>query len=84
MSTSLMPIAILFRQMTDRISFTANRSKAIKELVFILLFALTMAYLLSTLHKWPYSIFTVKCLLGGLVYLLCFLTPFSFLLCLFF
>ena len=35
MSTSLMPIAILFRQMTDRISFTANRSKAIKELVFI-------------------------------------------------
>lgn len=45
MSTSLMPIAILFRQMTDRISFTANRSKAIKELVFILLFALTMAYL---------------------------------------
>ena len=45
MSTSLMPIAILFRQMTAHISFTANRRKAIKELVFILLFAFTMAYL---------------------------------------
>ena len=45
MSTSLMPIAILFRQMTAHISFTANRSKAIKELICILLFILTMAYL---------------------------------------
>ena len=45
MSTSLMPIAILFRQMTAHISFPANRSKAIKELICILLFILTMAYL---------------------------------------
>lgn len=45
MSTSLMPIAILFRQMIVRVSFASNRRKAIKSLVYILLFALTMAYL---------------------------------------
>ena len=45
MSTSLMPIAILFRQMTARISFAANRSKAVKSLICILLFTLTMAIL---------------------------------------
>lgn len=45
MSTSLMPIAILFRQMTARISFATNRSKAIKSLICILLFTLTMAFL---------------------------------------
>lgn len=44
-STSLMPIAILFRQMTSHISFTANRKKAIKSLICILLFILTIAFL---------------------------------------
>ena len=45
LSTSLLPVAIIFRQMTARLDFSANRREAIKSLVFILLFVLTMAFL---------------------------------------
>lgn len=45
MSTSLMPIAILFRQMTARISFAANRGQAVRSLICIMLFTLTIAIL---------------------------------------
>ena len=45
LSTSLLPVAIIFRQMTARIDFSSNRREAIKALVFILLFVLTMAFL---------------------------------------
>ena len=44
LSTSLLPIAIIFRQMTARIDFL-DASEAIKSLIFILLFVLTMAFL---------------------------------------
>ena len=45
LSTSLLPVAIIFRQMVARIDFASNRSEAIKSLIFILLFVLTMAFL---------------------------------------
>ena len=45
LSTSLLPFAMLLRQMIARVSFTANRHKAVKSLLFILLFTLTMALL---------------------------------------
>ena len=45
LSTSLLPVAIIFRQMTARLDFSANRREAVKSLVFILLFVLTMAFL---------------------------------------
>ena len=45
LSTSLLPIAIIFRQMTARLDFNANRREAIKSLIFILLFVLTLAFL---------------------------------------
>ena len=45
LSTSLLPVAIIFRQMTARLDFNANRREAIKSLIFILLFVLTMAFL---------------------------------------
>ena len=48
LSTSLLPFAILLRQMTARVNFTANRREAVKSLLFILLFILTMAFL--TIH----------------------------------
>jgi len=45
LSTSLLPVAIIFRQMTARICFTSNRREAAKSLFFILLFVLTLAFL---------------------------------------
>ena len=45
LSTSLLPVAIIFRQMTARLDFSANRRESIKSLIFILLFVLTMAFL---------------------------------------
>ena len=45
LSTSLLPVAIIFRQMIARLDFNANRREAIKSLIFILLFVLTMAFL---------------------------------------
>lgn len=45
LSTSLLPVAIIFRQMVARIDFASNRREAIKSLIFILLFVLTMAFL---------------------------------------
>lgn len=45
LSTSLLPVAIIFRQMTARIDFASNRREAIKSLIFILLFVLTMGLL---------------------------------------
>lgn len=45
LSSSLLPIAIIFRQMTARISFTDSRREVAKSLVCILLFVLTMAFL---------------------------------------
>ena len=45
LSTSLLPVAIIFRQMTARIDFASNRQEAIKSLIFILLFVLTIGFL---------------------------------------
>ena len=45
LSTSLLPVAIIFRQMVARIDFNTNRRDAIKSLIYILLFVLTMAFL---------------------------------------
>lgn len=45
LSTSLLPVAILFRQMIARVNFTAKRLVVAKSLFFILLFVLTMAFL---------------------------------------
>lgn len=45
LSTSLLPVAIIFRQMTARLDFNTNRREAIKSLIFILLFVLTLAFL---------------------------------------
>jgi len=45
LSTSLLPVAIIFRQMTARICFTSNPREAAKSLFFILLFVLTLAFL---------------------------------------
>ena len=45
LSTSLLPVAIIFRQMIARIDFASNRQETIKSLIFILLFVLTMGFL---------------------------------------
>lgn len=45
LSTSLLPIAVLFRQMIVHVNFNANRREAAKRLICILLFVLTMAFL---------------------------------------
>ena len=45
LSTSLLPVAIIFRQMIAHTNFKAKRVEAIKSLFFILLFVLTMAFL---------------------------------------
>ena len=45
LSTSLLPVAIIFRQMIARIDFASNRLEAIRSLIFILLFVLTMGFL---------------------------------------
>ena len=45
LSTSLLPVAILFRQMIARVNFAAKRLVVAKSLFFILLFVLTMAFL---------------------------------------
>ena len=45
LSISLLPVAILFRQLIVRVSFAANRRKVVKSLLFILLFILTLAFL---------------------------------------
>ena len=45
LSTSLLPVAIIFRQMIARINFTAKRLEVAKSLVCILLFVLILAFL---------------------------------------
>ena len=45
LSTSLLPVAIIFRQMIAHTNFKAKRVEAIRSLFFILLFVLTMAFL---------------------------------------
>ncbi|MBO4551136.1 MAG: LytTR family transcriptional regulator [Bacteroidaceae bacterium] len=45
LSTSLLPVAIVFRQMIARVSFASNRREAIKSTILILLFVLTLAFL---------------------------------------
>ena len=45
LSSSLLPVAILFRQMIARVSFSATRSEVAKSLVCILLFVLITAFL---------------------------------------
>ena len=45
LSTSLLPVAIIFRQMIARVNFSANRWETARSLFFILLFVLTIAFL---------------------------------------
>lgn len=45
LSTSLLPVAIIFRQMIARVNFTAKRLEVAKSLVCILLFVLILAFL---------------------------------------
>ena len=45
LSTSLLPVAIIFRQMIARVNFSAKRLEVVRSLFFILLFVLTMAFL---------------------------------------
>ena len=45
LSTSLLPVAVLFRQMIVHVNFDVNRREAVKKLICILLFVLTMAFL---------------------------------------
>ena len=44
-STSLLPVAIIFRQMIARVKFNAKRLEVARSLFFILLFVLTTAFL---------------------------------------
>ena len=44
LSSSLLPIAIIFRQLTAQVSFSASRREIAKSLVCILLFVLLMAF----------------------------------------
>lgn len=45
LSTSLLPVAIIFRQMIAHTNFNAKRLEVARSLFFILLFVLTMAFL---------------------------------------
>lgn len=45
LSTSLLPVAIIFRQMIARVSFSASRCEVAKSLVCILIFVLILAFL---------------------------------------
>lgn len=45
LSTSLLPVAIIFRQMIARVNFSAKRLEVARSLFFILLIVLTMAFL---------------------------------------
>ena len=45
LSTSLLPVAIIFRQMIARVNFTAKRLEVTKSLICILLFVLILAFL---------------------------------------
>jgi len=45
LSTSLLPVAIIFRQMIARIDFNAKHVEVARSLIFILLFVLTMGFL---------------------------------------
>lgn len=45
LSTSLLPVAIIFRQMIAHTNFSAKRREVIRSLFFILLIVLTMAFL---------------------------------------
>ena len=50
LSTSLLPVAIIFRQMIAHTNFKAKRVEAIKSLFFILLFVLTLISFISALR----------------------------------
>ena len=45
LSTSLLPVAIIFRQMIARVNFSAKKLEIARPLFFIMLFVLTMAFL---------------------------------------
>ena len=45
LSTSILPVAILLRQMLARVSLAADRREVVSSLIFILLFILTMTFL---------------------------------------
>lgn len=45
LSTSLLPVAIIFRQMIAHTNFSAKRMEVARSLIFILLFVLTMGFL---------------------------------------
>ena len=45
LSTSLLPVAIIFRQMIAHTNFSTKRVEVVRSLIFILLFVLTMGFL---------------------------------------